>query len=232
MEIKRIEIIDMSKFGKTAKGLVYCIHIKISDIESHAKEIINSISDTSWIKRLGVIEQKSYNARALQTINKLVTEIFEKVESVVSQEFGEYLVSISAKDTLKNNLDHKDIPLSELWKEKISGNPGFDFHTESPTKLISFGEAKYSSSSNPHSDAVNQIVGFIQNKKDEMELIDLKYFTSKEAIENALDEKKGFVAAFSINGKQYDRIFNTILKSDDIDPLLDFPEFYLIGVEI
>ena len=165
-------------------------------------------------------------------LKKLVNEIFNKVNNTVTEEFGEYLVSISAKDILITKLDHKNIPLAELWKEKISGNPGFDFHTESPSYLITFGEAKYSSSINPHTHALSQIVDFINEKKDEADLIHLRNFASCKAVENAMNQKKAFVAAFSLNGTQFERIFNTVLTSSRIEPLLEYPELYIIGVEI
>lgn len=232
MEIKSIETVNMKDFGKTSTGLVFKIHVKIHDIEKRAKDIIQSISNDSWIKDLGVVEQLSYAARAKKTIEKLVTEIFEKVENTVTVEFGEYLVSESAKDSLINHLKHTHIPLAEMWKEKKTGNPGFDFHTESSTNLISFGEAKYSSNSNPHTVAINQIVGFINDGKDTMELVDLKNFTTPEAIENAVMGARAYIAAFSVNGQQYDRIFKTAIESDGFDKLLGFPELYIIGVEV
>jgi len=232
MEIKSIERIDMNDFGKTSKGAVYKIHVKILDIERRAKDIILSISNDSWIKNLGVVEQLSYSARAKKTIKKLVSEIFEKVESSVTEEFGEYLVSESAKDSLIKHFEHTHIPLAEMWKEKKTGNPGFDFHTESSSNLISFGEAKFSSNSNPHTLALNQIVGFIEDGKDTMELVDLKNFSSPQAIENAVKGSKAYIAAFSVNGQQYDRIFKTAIESDGLGKLLDFPELYIIGVEV
>ncbi|MBS2098860.1 hypothetical protein [Carboxylicivirga linearis] len=232
MEIINIENIDMSKYGKIAKGSVYKIHVRIDDIEERAKELIKTISDKSWISGLDIIEQISYEARAEKTITKLVTEIFEKVDNVVTEEFGEYLVSESARDSLCDNFKHIKLPLAEIWKEKKTGNPGFDFHTESESKLLSFGEAKYSSSSNPHTDAINQIVGFIAKNKDKMELTDLKHFCSKEAVGNAIKGHKAYVAAFSVNGQQYDRIFDTALNSKGFEELLGFPELYIIGVEV
>ncbi|GAT63536.1 hypothetical protein [Paludibacter jiangxiensis] len=232
MEILSIDIVNMEDYGKTSKGLVYKIHVKITDVESRAKEIIQSISNKSWINNLGVVEQMSYAARAEKTIVKLVTQIFEKVDDTVTEEFGEYLVSESARDSLINHMDHKFIPLAEIWKEKITGNPGFDFHTESSANLITFGEAKYSSNSNPHTIAINQIVGFIDDKKDIMDFVHLKNFASDEAMQKAINGEKAYVAAFSINGQQYERIFRTAIESDCFEKLLEYPELYLIGVEI
>lgn len=232
MEIVNIEKIDMTNYGKTAIADVFKIHVRIDDVEEKAKHLIKTISDKSWISELDIVDQISYEARAERTIEKLVTEIFEKVDTVVNEEFGEYLVSESARDSLCDNFRHIKLPLAEIWKEKKSGNPGFDFHTESPSKLLSFGEAKYSNSTNPHTIAINQIVGFIAENKDKMELTDLRHFCSKEAIINAINGNKAFVAAFSINGQNYDRIFDTAFNSDAINQLLNYNELYIIGIEV
>lgn len=232
MEIKDNSIINMDKYGKPAKGEVRCIHVKIKNIKSRANDMIVNISDTSWINNLGVIEKISYQARSEKTINKLVNNIFNKVDNIITAEFGEYLVSISAHDALIEFNNHVDVPLSELWKEKISGNPGFDFHTESENSFIVFGEAKYSSRGNPHMAAITQILKFIDEKKDLMELVDLKNFVSRIALENAEKNKRSYAAAFSINGECYKRIFDEPLIFEKIEKLLSFPELYIIGVEI
>lgn len=232
MKIITYSIVDMTEYGKMSKADVFCIHVKVLDIEGRVKKIIASISDTSWINGLDAIEGASYAARAKKTIKKLVEEVLAGTISMVTSDLGEYIVSDTAQQTLKDTCGHTLIPLAELWKEKISGNPGFDFHTETPTRFIAFGEAKYRSNINPHTIAIEQIVTFIEDEKDIMELADLKHFSSEEASGNVIQEKKAFVAAFSLNGKNYKTIFDTALTSKSIDPLLNYPEIYLVGIEI
>ncbi|MDD4210339.1 MAG: hypothetical protein PHI52_08405 [Bacteroidales bacterium] len=65
-----------------------------------------------------------------------------------------------------------------------------------------------------------------------MELVDLKNFSSPLAIENAVNGSRAYIAAFSVNGQQYDRIFKTAIESDGFEKLLAFPELYIIGVEV
>lgn len=44
-----------------------------------------------------------------------------------------------------------DIPLAELIKQKVKGNPGFDFFAVNrDTVVMIFGEAKYDASSNAY----------------------------------------------------------------------------------
>lgn len=230
MEIISIKEEDMSEYGKTATGSVFSAHVKISDIESRAAEMIKIISNTSWIDKLNAVEKETFRARSQRTIEKLVGLIRTRIENEISTEFGEFLISETAQSTL-GKLGHTKVPLAELLKEKVTGNPGFDFHTESISKLIAFGEAKFSSSTNPHLNALSQIVEFIELEKDTAELIIIQNFVSIEATENSLDGKRAYVAAFSINSKNPGQIIKNALKSSAIDQLLNFPEIYVIGIE-
>lgn len=221
----------MTEYGKTAIGSVFSAHVRINNIESRATEMIDIISNTCWIERLNAVEQATFKARSKRTIEKLVSQISDRVEDEITTEFGEFLVSESAQTTLDTNFGHLKVPLAELLKEKVIGNPGFDFHTESKTKLVAFGEAKYSSSSNPHTVAINQIADFINLEKDSAELIIIQNFVSSDAIDKSLNGERAYVAAFSINSTNPERIIKNALKSDTIDPLLKFPEIYVIGIE-
>ena len=222
----------MNDYGITTACNVHSIHVKVQDISLRAKEMIDTLSDTSWIKALDFIPRSSYEARAERTIEKLINSILKKVSTTVSSEFGEFLVSVTAQDTLDINYNHNKVPLAELLKEKVTGNPGFDFHTESETNLIAFGEAKYSKIVNKYNSALKQIGGFIDLKKDDAELVDLQYFVSKKAIENYALEKKAYVAAFSINDESPVGVIKKALASKHVEKLLQYEELYIIGIEI
>jgi len=222
----------MSDYGKTTNCNVYSIHAEVNDIEARAIEMIDMIADTSWISRLDIIPRTSYEARAKTTIDKLINGILTQVTTTVNTEFGEFLISVTAQDSLELQYNHTKVPLAELFKEKKTGNPGFDFHTESDTQLIVFGEAKYSGVTNPHTNALTQISRFISLEKDKMELQDLQNFVSKESVENILVDKKAFVAAFSINSENPQAIIENALKSEHINPLLNYHELYIIGITI
>lgn len=232
-----MKIVSSTKYDLAAEGIisdcdVHCIHVKILDIKKRASEIIAVITDKSWIKKLGVVEQKSYSARSEKTIVKIVYDILNKIEDKVTEDFGEYLVSDSAGNALSQDRKHKKITLAELWKEQKSGNPGFDFHTETLDNLIVFGEAKFKTASSPYTIALDQILEFVENKKDEMELVDLKNFVSTNSVNNFLDNKKGFIAAFSLNAINHKKIFENALKTVSAQKLLCHSELYLIGIEI
>ncbi|MGH8491602.1 MAG: hypothetical protein ACRERR_00625 [Moraxellaceae bacterium] len=231
MKIITIEKIDLKSQGKTTTCNAYYAHVQITDVSSRAQEMINITLDTSWIAPLNSVAKATYEARSQRTIEKLTADIFNLQEDTVTKEFGEYMISHAAQSALET-IKHKRAPLAELWKEKVIGNPGFDFHTESELKHISFGEAKYSGSSNPYRDALVQISDFIKLEKDKSELLDLQNFFSEESIENFIKDKKSYTAAFSINAKSPEKIIENAIKSENIDQLLLHSELFLIGIEV
>lgn len=227
MQIKSSKTIKLD----SSETDIHIIHVIIDNLPSCAKTMIDNISDESWIAKLSPANQIAYEARARRTIDKLVRDIFMKIDNEVTANFGEYMISMTAQSTLETEKAHKKLPLAELFKEKVTSNPGFDFHTESHTTLLAFGEAKYSSRSNPYKNALTQINCFITLKKDLAELADLQHFASSQSIVNASLGKKAYIAAFSLNNPST-MIFDKILESPHITPLLSFPELYLIGVEV
>ena len=232
MKIINAQKVDMTTYGHTTSCGVYLIHVKILDIKNRAKEIINMLTEKSWINKLGVVDKLAYDARAEKTIKKIVEDILMKVEDKVTEDFGEYLVSDSAGNALRDEHNHTKIALAELWKEQKSGNPGFDFHMESANEMIIYGEAKFKTSGSPYTIALDQIVDFIDAKKDQMELADLQKLVSPNAITNATNNLKGFIAAFSLNAVDHKKIFENALKVASIKKLLCHTELYLIGVEV
>jgi hypothetical protein len=145
---------------------------------------------------------------------------------------GEYIISKEGRHTLAEQYSHTAVPLAELWKEKKEGNPGFDFHSESPDNLIIFGEAKYNSSSNPYDDAIKQVEGFIDKGKDKMELVDLKNFVSMDAVKKYIVGQKGFAISFSIHAKNPFTIIENAIKYCHTNNIANYDEYYIVGVII
>lgn len=233
MNIVSCSKIDISTISPSSQCNVYVLYVQVTDIPERANEMIQTISETSWIDRLSPIDSLSFSARAQRTIEKLVTELFAKtLTSDVTADFGEYLVSMTAQDSLASELKHTPLPLAELFKEKLSGNPGFDFHTVSADNLLTFGEAKYSGTENPYTRALSQIKRFIKEKKDIMEFTDLSKLASEDALKNAFEGRKAYAAAFSLNEQDTALVFKKALATKDFATLLSCAELYLIGVEI
>jgi hypothetical protein len=233
MELSEFKQINLTDYNKTSECEVYIAHVKINNIRQRVEEITKEIADESWISSLTPSIQIAYKARARKTIKKIVNDILLKVKDKVTEDFGEYLVSITAKDILRDYKKHGEIPLAELLGKKKSGNSGFDFHTLTHNNIISFGEAKYTTYKNPYSDALSQICSFIDEEKDLADILHLEKFVPEDCINKLTNGEKAFVAAFSLNAKKTIRVFNNIIKnSKAFDELLKYKELYLIGVQI
>ena len=144
-----------------------------------------TLSNTSWIAKLNPVAKMSYEEIALKTISKLVA-IFRSVENTVSSDFGEFMISMSSGHCLKEKHNHTVLPLSELWKEKLSNNHGFDFHTLSPEDKFSFGEAKFVSTGNSCTSAAKQVFRFAGEGKDKIDAVHLLHFSKPVAIDNPM----------------------------------------------
>lgn len=227
-----VEIVK--SYSENIKGCKVCfVHAKLSNITEIATKVHNDIMDTSWLSELKPLSKISYEQRAKDTINNIVKNILNKVTNSVTEGLGELIVSTQGQFLLEQEHNHRRLPLAELWKEKERGNPGFDFHTESPSDYITFGEAKYNSNQTAYGKALTQINNFIDKGKDKKEMSDLEHFTTEKAQANfLLPTGKAFAAAFSVHSDDSDTIFGNIKKCDKFKELLKYPELYLIGIQI
>lgn len=210
------------------------IHVK--SLEKIALALTGSVLNESWMLKLDKRTQRSYRFTVKETAAALV-EIFNKIkadptsDSALGEEFGEIMVSMGASRALAKLFEHESIPIAELWKPQKKQNEGFDFHTVCPQELINFGEAKYSGSSNPHGDAISQIIDFLAVEKHLRDANHLTHLVHENAACNLDDDKFGVIAAFSINSSNYDLIMKNALTSITQKKLIDKCSFiYLVGV--
>lgn len=232
MDVVYHEKVNVADLPADAIAETYLFCIEITDVEAYAQELIDNITDTSWISSLDSTAKMSYEVTAKNTIQKLV-ELFKEVEDEVTADFGEFMISLSSGTCLQNTHSHTCLPLSELWKEKLSNNHGFDFHTLSPVENFSFGEAKFKSSGNAYPSAAKQTLRFSKEGKDKIDAVHLEHFASKIAIENLEKDKKGYAVAFSLNSKDYETILKNSLQNEDIKELSKrCDELYIIGVRV
>ncbi|KQB37273.1 hypothetical protein [Flavobacterium aquidurense] len=231
MKIDVIKKSDYTDLSSVCSCEINCIHIKISDYKPIIKEFEKQITNTSWINSLDELSKLAFKANAKKTIDKIVNDIIAKVTTSLTVDIGEYIVSYAAQNALELKFSHTKIPLAELLKEKISGNPGFDFHSISSNMYLIFGEAKFSMDGTPRAKALNQISEFIDDR-DHAELLWLKPFLHNDTITHITNGHRGYAAAFSFNGRNVLKILNNALASDAIKEVVKHKELYLIAVEI
>lgn len=238
MTIKSISKIDTTEYGYPKHDHVYAILVEVeaAKAQQEASSLLSIVTDTSWVNNFDAIDKASLLACAQPTIDKIINSILAKVGNKIEKEFGEYLISYSAQLTLVDTLSHKPIPLPEFYKEKISGNPGFDFHTVSSNDIIVFGEAKYNSAKTPYDDAESQVNDFLQmippKQKHIKELKELRKFTGDIPATNVINNHFGVTAAFSIHAKKAELAMKNSIKYQEFKKLLDNDEIYVIGVHI
>lgn len=234
--VQKVEHITKLDDNKTCD--VYYLEIQIDDVQSHASNLISLITENSWINQLDPIAKVSFETKVNNTANALTSIFTDQSESsTVKDEFGEYMISIDSAQSLKDKLQHFVFPLAELWKEKVTNNHGFDFHTQTPDKLLAFGEAKYVSSGNAYGRAAEQVVRFIsdEEKKDLGDLIFLKSLGADEsAIDSCLNQrKKDFILGFSVNSENSELIKKNALQNENVLKLIDEAEtLFLVGVHV
>ena len=187
--------------GDHGQSHILICHVKVSDVEQMATHLAADVLDTSWIMNLDPRSQRAYRQTVADTATRLAS-LFRQtaVENEVGGQFGELMVSMGASKALEVVFSHTALPISELWKAQVSGNEGFDFHTICPASVIHFGEAKYSSNSNPYSDAAEQVDRFLQEEKH---LRDTPYLNilapdGMDALDNDI---WGVVIAFSLDAQ-------------------------------
>lgn len=174
--------------------------VEVKDLAKIAESISAIVMNTSWMLNMDAGTRRSYNKTVQQTAQVLLT-IFNSVASSnqINKEFGEIMVSLCSSQALNNIFAHISLPIAELWKPQLKQNEGFDYHTVCANHLLNFGEAKYSSTVNPHGNAISQIDGFINEEKHLRDRVHLINIAPPIAISNLDNDDFGIIAAFSIN---------------------------------
>ena len=96
------------------------LRVKPEDISATLIQIIQELSDLSWLNTLEYsVVHESFKSRAQKTCDELKIKLLNpsNQEDLLS-DAGEYIVSCLSKNALVKILDHKDIPLMELLGRK------------------------------------------------------------------------------------------------------------------
>ena len=173
------------------------IRVQPNNLNTTLGDILNTLSSMCWISQMSDVLKQAYHVRAQATIDKLNDDFTNGTVSEIISNTGEYIVSELTRSSIVNELNYMDIPLGELFKQKATGNPGFDIFTVNTNEQILFGEAKYVANSNAYNNAIKQINRFITEKRDQTDLPDLVQFNIANAISNASNGDRGFIAGFS-----------------------------------
>lgn len=213
------------------------LRVKVTDKTVTLRSIYQSLIDDSWINHFfpqGGWIAASLTARTGPTIQRIASDFDNGINPVVNRDTGEKLVSEVSRRTLVEDYHYWDMPIAELFKQKVDGNPGFDFHTVTPDGvLLMFGEAKYVANTNAYNSAFKQIPEFISDGKDLKDLFEIRDFMpSSKPLDNANNGMKGYIAAFSTNKSDDNDIIFKVIGHKNYDHLSQYPKFIVIAVDL
>lgn len=214
------------------------VRINPTDLRLSMITIFNSLMDVSWINIFfgdNPVLKDSVTKRAMPTIEKFNSEFQSGTAVTVNKDTGELLVSEISRRTLVERYGYFSMPIGELFKQKVTGNPGFDFFSINNDEIILFGEAKYVSRTTPYKKAFNQIADFIEKGKDSKDIWDVEKFipNRKEAQSNFLNGLKGFVGSFSSKNESDQELIDKIKDLDSYKSLqAAYPEIICIGINL
>lgn len=228
-----MRVLDMKKIDTSNHSRVAFIRVEPIDLQATLKDIINTLSDLSWISRFDEeYIRESFTVRALPTISDITKKLTASSSDKVSSDAGEYVVSELSRNAIVSQLNYLSVPLAELYSKQVSGNPGFDFHTQNDCEILIFGEAKYLSGRNAYGTGLKQVVEFINDRKDIKDISDLRDFFSPATLEKVSQGTKGFAIGFSAKEISSDTLINNITNNHDYKVLLAYEEIVLVAVNI
>ena len=211
----------------------YRIEPTAQGLDASIREIFDSISQLCWLSKFdGSFLKDSFSVCANYSINYIKNNVLNKNTDKATEEAGEYVVSELSRQTIVNRKGYLDVPLGELFKQKASGNPGFDYFSRNLNDEILFAEAKYKSSSNAYGVATKQIVQFIDIRKDISDLKDLQPFVGENACYKATQGEKGFIVAFSATDMKTDMLIRHLQENDCYKKLCGYNELICVAVNI
>ena len=218
---------------KKIENNIFFIRIDPEDISMTVKELVISFSNLSWISRFDKDYIKSsFQKRAQDTADYLAKMLKCKEENKVTSSTGEYVVSELARQALVTNMEYLDIPLAELFKEQICGNPGFDYYSANKEKIIIFGEAKYLADRNAFGSGISQVSKFIEEGQDISDLNDIDKFFEEDSLAKANNGEKAYSIAFSSKATSSDKIISAIKKHKNYSHIAKYKEILFVAVNV
>ncbi len=209
------------------------IRVETEDLSVTIKDIITVLSNLSWISKFdNEYVRSSFEVRAKDTAEYLARNLKLNKDDSVTSNTGEYVVSELAREAIVQKLGYLDIPLAELFKEQVVGNPGFDYYSANSEDIIVFGEAKYLSGQNAYGSGMNQVAKFIRTKQDISDLNDIDKFFDVKSLNAANNGEKAYSVAFSTKSTSSDRIISGIKRHKQYQNLLKYKELIFVAVNV
>lgn len=209
------------------------LRIDPTDIKITLRNVLDSLMNKSWLSKFDKLYLKdSYDKRCDESIEYISTNIIKNDESSVTKSSGEYVVSELSRYSVVETYNYLDIPIADIIKKQVTGNPGFDFYTLNASKNILFGEAKYIAKQSAHLSALNQSFNFYTQKQHITEIPDIQNFFCDESLSNCHKDEIGFIVSFSAKSTSTSKLIEFIKANDSYNELKKFKELILVAVNL
>ena len=228
-----MKVLECKKIDVENDNSITYIRIDPENLSVTIRDIITSLSNLSWIAKFDKSYiRNSFFKRAEDTAEYLADKILKDDGDKITEDSGEYVVSELAREALVIELKYLDVPLAELFKEQVSGNPGFDFYSANKEKVIIFGEAKYSSGRNAYGIGMEQVDRFIREGQDVSDLNDIDKFFEEESLKLADKGDKAYAIAFAAKGTASDMIIKGIIRNKHYKDIAINKEVIFLAVNV
>lgn len=228
-----MKVLECKKIDVENYNSITYIRIDPENLSVTIRDIITSLSNLSWIAKFDKSYiRNSFFKRAEDTAEYLADKILKDDGDKITEDSGEYVVSELAREALVIELKYLDVPLEELFKEQVSGNPGFDFYSANKEKVIIFGEAKYSSGRNAYGIGMEQVDRFIREGQDVSDLNDIDKFFEEESLKLADNGDKAYAIAFAAKGTASDMIIKGIIRNKHYKDIAINKEVIFLAVNV
>mgnify|MGYP000155367037 FL=1 len=228
-----MKVLECKKIDVENYNSITYIRIDPENLSVTIRDIITSLSNLSWIAKFDKSYiRNSFFKRAEDTAEYLADKILKDDGDKITEDSGEYVVSELAREALVIELKYLDVPLAELFKEQVSGNPGFDFYSANKEKVIIFGEAKYSSGRNAYGIGMEQVDRFIREGQDVSDLNDIDIFFEEESLKLADNGDKAYAIAFAAKGTASDMIIKGIIRNKHYKDIAINKEVIFLAVNV
>ena len=218
--LEKVPITSEQKFylrGDASGFSLIAIYISITSIELLVISVLEILENASWMSGMYDDDYKiiaEHNASI--TKEKILPKIREckNEDKILNETFKEIAVSICSQSAMRRELHCDVLPLSELLKERVSGNGGFDFIVVLPDSVVVFGESKYRTANNACTEASKQVIKFIKNGKHISDLSIVKMFYSELVSKCLKGEKIAFAVGYTLSELEWESSVSQI--NDDL----------------
>lgn len=185
LKVRRISDAD----DERKRIFYYAVEIE-GEVEEFVGAVMEILHQMSWMHDLvqdcDMEDVYRRNAQmTIRAIDRAMKRAKAEPDNVdgLAAEFRELAVSLCSQAALRMKRAVRVVPLAELLKEKVRGNPGFDFHVVEPNGVAVFGESKYRRAGRGYAEALKQVADFLREEKPIADIAVLRDFVSRDTLE-------------------------------------------------